>query len=138
MTKPVTMTLNQIRAFSPCKSGWEKLLSALGKTQADDEPIELAFILKSNGIQDAIWCMRVNWFEHKSLYMQFVNNCVERAKWYGAATAATTAYSATAAETTAAETAAGAAAVAAYAAAAGAAERQKQTEDLLQLLQSYQ
>jgi hypothetical protein len=51
-------TLNAIRSHCPCKSGWEKLLNHLGKTKADDEPIDLMTILESNGIQDAIWCLR--------------------------------------------------------------------------------
>jgi hypothetical protein len=51
-------TLNQIRAKSPCKSGWEKLLRHLGKTQADDEPINIETIIDSNGLDDAIWCLR--------------------------------------------------------------------------------
>lgn len=52
-------TLNEIRAFNPCKSGWSKLLSYLGKTQPDDEPLPLATVLDSNGLEDAIWCLRV-------------------------------------------------------------------------------
>ena len=51
-------TLNKIRSHSPCESGWKKLLANLGKTKADDEPISIAFILESNGIDDALWCLR--------------------------------------------------------------------------------
>ena len=51
-------TLNRIRAYQPCKTGWEKLLKHLGKTKADDEPLSLLTILDSNGIGDALWCMR--------------------------------------------------------------------------------
>ncbi len=51
-------TLNQIRAKSPCRSGWEKLLAYLGKTKADDEPISIATILDSNGLDDALWCLQ--------------------------------------------------------------------------------
>ena len=56
-------TLNEIRAHAPCKDGWEKLLSSLGKTKADDEPLSLVTILESNGLDDALWCLRA-----KSLY----------------------------------------------------------------------
>ena len=56
--KPIVTTLNDIRAHAPCASGWTKLLSALGKTKADDEPIALVTILESNGLDDAIWCLR--------------------------------------------------------------------------------
>ena len=51
-------TLNKIREHQPCTSGWEKLLSYLGKTKADDEPLSLVAILDSNGLDDAIWCLR--------------------------------------------------------------------------------
>lgn len=51
-------TLNKIRACSPCEDGWEKLLRHLGKTSADDEPLSFAEILKSNGLEDALWCCR--------------------------------------------------------------------------------
>ena len=51
-------TLNQIRSKSPCPDGWAKLLKHLGKTQADDEPLSLTTILDSNGLDDALWCLR--------------------------------------------------------------------------------
>lgn len=51
-------TLNKIRELSPCAEGWAKLLKHLNKTKADDEPIRLLTILDSNGLDDAIWCMR--------------------------------------------------------------------------------
>ena len=51
-------TLNAIRSHSPCESGWTKLLAYLRKTKADDEPISLLEILKSNGLDDALWCLR--------------------------------------------------------------------------------
>ena len=51
-------TLNKIRAHSPCESGWKKLLSNLGKTKADDEPISITYILDSNGLDDALWCLQ--------------------------------------------------------------------------------
>ena len=51
-------TLNQIRVKSPCASGWKKLLAHLGKTQADDEALSIITILESNGLDDALWCLR--------------------------------------------------------------------------------
>jgi hypothetical protein len=51
-------TLNKIRACSLCQTGWEKLLAHLGKTKADDEPLPFSIILKSNGLDDALWCCR--------------------------------------------------------------------------------
>ena len=51
-------TLNAIRSHSPCVEGWSKLLAFLGKTKADDEPLSILTILESNGLDDALWCLR--------------------------------------------------------------------------------
>ena len=51
-------TLNKIRAHSPCSNGWRKLLAHLGKPQADDEPLSIVTVLDSNGLDDALWCLR--------------------------------------------------------------------------------
>ena len=54
----ITTTLRQIRQHDPCKEGWRTLLTFLGKTGADDEPLPLTTILQSNGLDDALWCLR--------------------------------------------------------------------------------
>ncbi|MFZ2287588.1 MAG: hypothetical protein WAV93_11435 [Bacteroidales bacterium] len=51
-------TLNKIREKSPCVDGWKKLLAHLGKTAADDEPLFIETVLDSNGLGDALWCLR--------------------------------------------------------------------------------
>ena len=51
-------TLNKIRKYEPCIDGWQKLLAHFGKTKADDEPLSLLTILDSNGLNDALWCLR--------------------------------------------------------------------------------
>ena len=51
-------TLNAIREHGPCADGWTTLLRHLGKTQADDEPLSIVTILDSNGLDDALWCLR--------------------------------------------------------------------------------
>jgi hypothetical protein len=51
-------TLNKIREHSPCTDGWTKLLKNLGKTKADDKPLAITTILDSNGLADALWCLR--------------------------------------------------------------------------------
>lgn len=51
-------TLNKIREHSPCCEGWGRLLTYLGKTNADDEPLSFKSILDSNGLDDAIWALR--------------------------------------------------------------------------------
>ena len=55
----ITTTLNRIREHSPSPYGWTKLLNGLGKTKADDEPLPFATILEINGLDDALWCCRV-------------------------------------------------------------------------------
>ena len=55
--KAVT-TLSKIRAHAPCASGWTTLLKGLGKTAADDEPLELVRVLEINGLDDALWALR--------------------------------------------------------------------------------
>jgi len=51
-------TLNQIRECSPYELDWEKLLTNLGKTKADDEQLAIIKILDSNGLDDALWCLQ--------------------------------------------------------------------------------
>jgi hypothetical protein len=57
MTYASVTTLNLIRAASPCEYGWRKLLSGLGKTRADDEPLPLLSVLDINGLDDALWVL---------------------------------------------------------------------------------
>jgi hypothetical protein len=57
MNYTTTTTLNRIREASPCADEWAKLLAYLGKTQADDEPLELLTVLDSNGYDDALWVL---------------------------------------------------------------------------------
>ena len=70
MTFNSTTTLNEIRAKQPCRDGWEKLLADLGKTKADDEPLELITILNSNGLDDALWCLQVKSLDRLSRHFQ--------------------------------------------------------------------
>jgi hypothetical protein len=60
-------TLNRIRSRGPCASGWGKLLYQLGKTKADDEPMPLATVLDSNGLDDCLWCFRAE-PQHASIW----------------------------------------------------------------------
>ena len=53
-----TTTLNKIDAHAPCEEGWAKLLSFLGKTEADDEPLHILPILEAVGVKFAIWALR--------------------------------------------------------------------------------
>ena len=51
-------TLAKIKAHDPCTEGWRKLLKHLGKITDDPEPLALSVILESNGLDDALWCLR--------------------------------------------------------------------------------
>jgi len=57
-------SLNRILAHRPCgqepgaNTGWSKLLSGLGKTSGDDEPLPYARIVEINGLDDALWACR--------------------------------------------------------------------------------
>ena len=55
-----TTTLNKIKKHRPCGDGWEKLLTFLGKTEADDEPLSYLTILESNGLDDCLWAARAD------------------------------------------------------------------------------
>ena len=53
-----TTTLREIKNHRPCEDGWEKLIINLGHCDLD-KPITFVEILKSNGIKDAFWALRV-------------------------------------------------------------------------------
>jgi len=63
-------TLNEIREYNPYAEGWTKLLQYLNKTKADDEPLSLLTVLDSNGLDDALWCLRAvkGYDKEKRLY----------------------------------------------------------------------
>ncbi|MDI9407777.1 MAG: hypothetical protein QM523_00855, partial [Candidatus Pacebacteria bacterium] len=65
-----TTTLAEIRAAGPCEDGWRKLLGHLGKTGADNEPLALLTVLDSNGLDDALWCLRVPSLDRLSRHFQ--------------------------------------------------------------------
>jgi hypothetical protein len=70
-------TLNTIRSHSPCAGSWEKLLRALGKTQADDEPLGLDRILEVCGLGDALWSLRC-WPEHSKHWRPYAVWCARQ------------------------------------------------------------
>jgi hypothetical protein len=77
-------TLNKIKLHTPCglsqpkniQKGWGKLLNHLGKTEADDEALELRTILESNGIDDTIWAFRAVEGKDKEIGL-FSADCAE-------------------------------------------------------------
>lgn len=59
-------TLRRIRAAGPCgmrledgqRVGYLKLRHHLGEGWGDDTPVDIATIIDSNGLDDALWCLR--------------------------------------------------------------------------------
>ena len=66
-------TLNQIRDKSPCSNSWTKLLKHLGKTTADEAPLSIVTILDSNGLDDALWCLRAVTGHHREMRLYAVD-----------------------------------------------------------------
>src|ERR1039457_6561526 len=56
----LTTTFNKLREADACTSGYKKLAAHLGGIMkyGKDTPINLLTILESNGINDALWCLR--------------------------------------------------------------------------------
>ena len=77
----ITTTLNTILCYAPCGqdpadgTGWWLLLNAVGKTEADDEPLALLTILDSNGLDDCIWALRCLGPEHEHWVRLFAREC---------------------------------------------------------------
>lgn len=75
-------TLNAIAACGPCRDGWRTLLKGLGKAKADDEPLLLSTILDSNGLDDALWCLRALPAEYDNAVRLMACDLVEPALAY--------------------------------------------------------
>ena len=54
----ITITLNKIRACSPCENGWKILLTSKGVSADYDAEFPLTDVIESNGFDDALWCLR--------------------------------------------------------------------------------
>jgi len=62
----LNVKLEDIRDKHPCESGWKKLIRSLdGRTEGD---VSLSHILDSNGIEDAVWCLRVLPYREQCLF----------------------------------------------------------------------
>ena len=70
MKFPMMITLQEIRDNNPCKTGWEKVLSANGGVCADmNKSFELSTILESNDFDDCMWALRCK-PEHKNFFIK--------------------------------------------------------------------
>ena len=75
----ITTTLRQIRQHNPCSEGWRTLLTFLGKTGADDDPLPLVTILQFNGLDDALWCL-MTITNHDNEIIRFALACAQEVK----------------------------------------------------------
>lgn len=75
----ITTTLNRISAHETCAPVLEKLLTQLGKTQADDEPLRFSTILDCSGLDDALLCCQAE-PQHDKLWWHFAAVCIESVK----------------------------------------------------------
>ena len=78
----ITTTLAQIRAHSPCESGWKKLCKNLGGLREYGEDTTLTFkqIYDSNGYDDTLWCLRSVDEKYYPLWRHFAVDCAEQIK----------------------------------------------------------
>jgi hypothetical protein len=76
----LTTTLNEIRKYSPCKSGLLKLTEALGENFDPDSKIDLLRILETNGLDDALWALRavVETEDRDRIARLFACDCAEK------------------------------------------------------------
>jgi hypothetical protein len=74
-----TTTLREIRAHGPCSickgdaGGWAKLLRTLGEPHGKpnlDRQVTVLEILESNGLDDALWCLRAASLDRLSRHFQ--------------------------------------------------------------------
>ncbi len=72
----ITITLNKIRAHSPCESGWKKLLKAKAGVGMDAE-FPLSDVLDSNGLHETLWCLRCL-PEHDNLWRLYAVWCARQ------------------------------------------------------------
>lgn len=84
MTNKITTTLAKIRAHRPCGlkrgsgEGYDLLRKNLGKNYGDDTPITFSQIVESNGLDDALWCLRSVCSNHEKDVRLFAADCAER------------------------------------------------------------
>lgn len=58
MKTKLTTTLKLLQDNNACVDGYRKLKKSLGAKWSDTKPINLLAVLKSNGVDDMLWCLR--------------------------------------------------------------------------------
>ena len=78
-TEAIQTTLAKIREHEPCKFGWVKLHKSLGgiKSYGLHTPVKFSQIAESNGLADAVWCLRSICPEHEKEVRLFAADCAE-------------------------------------------------------------
>jgi hypothetical protein len=74
------ITLQQIREQSPCREGWTTLLRSLGNPTDMSVTVSFGDIAKSNGEQDALWCLRC--ISDRRFAVSLIMPAVKRASSY--------------------------------------------------------
>ena len=69
-------TLNKIKNAGACTKRYKVLLASLNKTETDDEPLSIKHILKSNGLDDALWALQTVEGKDKEIRL-FACDCAE-------------------------------------------------------------
>jgi hypothetical protein len=69
-------TLNKIKNAGACTDRYKILLASLNKTEADDGDLTIKHILKSNGLDDALWALRTVEGKDKEIRL-FACDCAE-------------------------------------------------------------
>ena len=70
----IKTSLRKIKIFKPCEDGYKKALAFFCDI---DKEISLLDIIESNGIEDALWCLRV-WPEHDREWRLFAVWCARQ------------------------------------------------------------
>jgi hypothetical protein len=121
-------SLNEIKSFNPCATGWKNILLGQRKTMPDNALFPLTEALKSNSVSDVCWLLGKREKEIQ-VCVRFAKMCADSVKHlnnresasYNSATYAASAASAANAASADADYAADAANAAAYAACAASA-----------------
>ena len=75
-------TFDLLRREEACRSGYLKLARSLGgvRKYGRKTPIALTAVLDSNGLEDALWCLRATIEPSDRLARIFACNCAERVR----------------------------------------------------------
>ena len=73
-------TLELLRKNSACSLGMETLIASLPKSHTEDKRVSLAHILKSNGLEHALWALRATTVDGRKyaarMAIDFASECL--------------------------------------------------------------